>query len=82
MNRIKDLREDSDLSQAQLAELLGYHTTTYARWEREDHKIRLCDAVVIAKHYNVSLDYIAGLIDQPRALYEKKIKAKKEEKAL
>lgn len=76
MYRIKDLREDSDLSQAQLAELLGYHTTTYARWEREDHKIRLCDAVVLAKHYNVSLDYIAGLIDQPRPLYKKQASTK------
>ncbi len=60
VNRLKDLREDSDLTQKQLAEKLGYHTTTYQRWEENIHSIKLEDALVIAEFYNVSLDYIAG----------------------
>lgn len=60
VNRLKDLREDMDLTQKQLAERLGYHTTTYQRWEESVHNIKLEDAINIANFYNVSLDYIAG----------------------
>lgn len=60
VNRIKDLREDRDLTQKQVAEKLGYHTTTYQRWEQNIHNIKLIDALNIAEFYNVSLDYIAG----------------------
>lgn len=60
VNRLRDLREDMDLTQKQLAKALGYHTTTYQRWEESIHNIKLEDAVNIADFYNVSLDYIAG----------------------
>lgn len=60
VNRIRDLREDRDLTQEQLAKMLGYHTTTYKRWEENVHSIKLQDALNIAEFYNVSLDYIAG----------------------
>ena len=60
VNRLKDLREDKDLTQKQLASLLGYHTTTYQRWEDNIHNIKLEDAINIADFYNVSLDYLAG----------------------
>lgn len=60
INRLRDLREDMDLTQKQLAERLGYHTTTYQRWEENVHSIKLEDAINIANFYNVSLDYIAG----------------------
>lgn len=60
LNRIRDLREDSDLTQEQIAKKLGYHTTTYKRWEENVHSIKLKDALIIAEFYNVSLDYIAG----------------------
>lgn len=60
INRLKDLREDSDLTQKELAKKLGYHTTTYQRWEENLHNIKLQDALNIADFYNVSLDYIAG----------------------
>lgn len=62
-NRIKLLREKHNLTQKQAAEALGYHTTTYARWEQEVHQIKLIDAINIAKFYNVSIDYIAELTD-------------------
>lgn len=58
---MKKLREEKRKTQKQVAEELGYHTTTYARWEQELHEIKLVDAINIAKYYGVSLDYIAGL---------------------
>ncbi|MBR6727440.1 MAG: helix-turn-helix transcriptional regulator [Clostridia bacterium] len=67
-NRIKDLREDADKNQSQVAEDLGLYTTTYARYERGEQEIPLCIAKALAEYYNISLDYIAGLIDTPRKL--------------
>lgn len=66
--RIKDLRKDSDMTQAELAEKLGLYTTTYARYERGEQEIPLYIAVEIAKIHNVSLDYLAGLINTPERL--------------
>ena len=60
--RIRDLREDRDLSQRQLAEILHMHKTTYARYETGEREIPFHVAILLAKHYKVSLDYIAGLI--------------------
>ena len=59
--RIRDLREDSDLSQAELAALLGMHKTTYARYEKGEREIPLNIAISIARFHKVSLDYLAGL---------------------
>lgn len=61
--RLRQLRKERCLSQKAVAELLGYHTTTYQRWEEETHNIKLVDAINIAEFYNVSIDYIAGLTD-------------------
>ena len=66
--RIKDLREDNDKTLAQVATAIGLYTTTYQRYERGEREIPLDIAVCLAKYYNVSLDYLAGLIDTPRAL--------------
>ena len=69
--RIRDLREDSDKTQAEVAADLGLYTTTYQRYERGEREIPLSLAVSIAKYYNVSLDYIAGLTDYPSDLSKK-----------
>ena len=66
INRLRDLREDKDLSQRELAEKLGYHTTTYQRWEENLHCIKLIDAAHIAEYYGVSLDYLAGRTNEPK----------------
>ena len=66
--RIRDLREDSDLTQIQLAEQLGLYTTTYQRYERGERELPLDIAIALAKFYNVSIDYIAGLADTPKTL--------------
>ena len=77
-NILKQLREETRKTQKQVAEELGYHTTTYARWEQELHEIKLIDAINIANYYNVSIDYIAGLTDDPKRHYTtKKIKWKR-----
>ena len=60
-NRLKQLRLEKGRSQRATAELLGYHTTTYQRWEDDIHNIKLTDFINIAQFYNVSLDYLAGL---------------------
>lgn len=59
--RIRDLREDADLSQRQIAEILHMHKTTYTRYETGEREIPLGIAIVLAQYYEVSLDYLAGL---------------------
>lgn len=71
MYRIRDLREDADLRQSDMAKILNMQTTVYRRYENEEREVPLNIAIAIAQHYNVSLDYVAGLIDQPRPLYKK-----------
>ena len=66
--RIRDLREDADKTQAEVAADIGLYTTTYQRYERGEREIPLDIAVCLAKYYNISLDYISGIIDSPRPL--------------
>ena len=66
--RIKDLREDADKTQAQVAADIGLYTTTYQRYERGEREIPLDIAICLAKYYRVSLDYIAGISDTPHPL--------------
>lgn len=66
-NRIRDLREDNDLTQAAMAKILQVGTTTYRRWETGEREIPLHIVIEIAKYYNVSIDYIVGLSKEPKA---------------
>lgn len=59
--RLKDLREDSDRTQAEIAELLGTTAQYYGKYEKGDCELPLYRAVQLAKIYEVSLDYLAGL---------------------
>ncbi len=59
--RIRDLREDSDYTQKQVADKLYLHLTQYRRYECGESELPMNIAINIAKLYNVSLDYIAGL---------------------
>ncbi len=58
--RIRDLREDADLTQAQVAQALYLHKTTYVRYESGEREIPLNIAILLANFYHVSLDYLAG----------------------
>ena len=63
--RIRDLREDKDLTQAEIANMLGTGITTYRRWEVGEREIPFHIILELAKIYNVSIDYIAGLSKDP-----------------
>ena len=60
--RLRDLREDADLTQKQAADLIGVSTNHYGKYERGETDIPLEKAVILANYYHVSLDYIAGTI--------------------
>ena len=63
LERIRDLREDNDLMQRQLAELLNVNQKTYSRYELGEHCIPLEALIKLAKLYNTSVDYLLGLTD-------------------
>ena len=58
--RLRDLREDHDLTQSQLVEKLGMHKTTYTNYEQGKRDLPLSVAIRLADFYHVSLDYLAG----------------------
>ena len=62
--RIKSLREDSDLTQQQIAEILGTSQTMYARYERGANEMPLHHLLTLASYYDVSMDYLCGLSNQ------------------
>ncbi len=61
--RIRDLREDKDLSQAQLSKLLNISQSTYSRYESGTLDIPSEALITLAKFYGVTVDYILGLCD-------------------
>ena len=61
--RLRDLREDRDLTQKDIAEELYMQTTQYRRYETGERSLSLETAVALAEFYNVSLDYLAELTD-------------------
>ena len=66
--RLRDLREDFEKSQEEIAKVIGTSQSYYAQYESGKRAIPFDRAVALAKYYNVSLDYIAGLIDKPRSI--------------
>lgn len=63
--RIRDLREDRDLKQRQIAELLVCDQSLYSKYERGGRELPLRLAVQLAEFYGVSVDYLVGLTDVP-----------------
>ena len=62
--RLKDLKEDADLTQKQVADLIGVSMNHYGKYERGETDIPLEKAIILAKYYGVSLDYLAGLTNE------------------
>lgn len=58
--RIRDLREDHDKTQQEIADLLGTSQTMYARYERGASELPVRHLVKLADYYGVSTDYILG----------------------
>ena len=63
VKRIRDLREDHDKTQTEIARVLGTSQTMYARYERGANELPIRHLVALCKYYKVSADYILGLED-------------------
>ena len=70
--RIKDLREDADMNQTQIALILNTSQKQYSRWETGEYDIPFEIVIKLALFYKVSLDYIAGLTNDKRGIGYKK----------
>lgn len=66
LDRLRGLREDNDLTQTQVAEVLGTSQTMYARYERGANEMPIRHLVTLCKFYNVSADYLLGTTPDPR----------------
>ena len=66
--RIRDLREDRDLKQQEIAELLEIRQSDYSKYELGKHMMGIDKYIKLAKFYDVSLDYLTGIIDFPERL--------------
>lgn len=66
MERIKNLREDKDLSQTKIAELLNCTQTTYSRYETGNLNIPIDALIKLAIYFNTSIDYLIGLTDEKK----------------
>lgn len=66
--RLKDLKEDADLTQKQVSEIIGVSINHYGKYERGETDIPFEKVIMLAKHYNVSLDYIAGRTNYKQGL--------------
>ena len=58
LQKLRGLREDNDLTQSQIAEILGTSQTMYARYERGANEMPIRHLVTLCKYYNVSADYL------------------------
>ena len=67
--RLRDLREDHDFTQDELVTTLDMHKTTYTNYEQGKREIPFSLVIRLAKLYNVSIDFIAELIDDPHPLH-------------
>lgn len=66
--RICAMREDHDLTQTDIAKILNTSQTVYLRYERDERTLPTEMLYTLAQYYNVSADYLLGLIDEPRKL--------------
>ena len=66
--KIRDLREDHEKTQAEIANLLGTVREQYNKYELGKQELPMHHFIALAKYYNVSLDYLAGLTDTPKTL--------------
>ena len=63
--RIRDLREDHDMNQTELAQKLGMSQTGYSKYETGENDIPTGILITLARLYNTSIDYLLGETDNP-----------------
>lgn len=71
ITRLRDLRQDNNLTQEQCAKIAYISKNSYIRYEKGEREIPLDVLVKYAKFYNISIDYIAGLTNTPTKLPKK-----------
>lgn len=64
--RIRDLREDSDITQKEIADYLHIRQNTYSQYENGQRQLPINVLIALAKFYRTSTDYILGLTDEKR----------------
>jgi len=64
MQMIRNLREDADMTQTQVAEYLGTSQTMYARYERGASELPIRHLIALCKLYHVSADYVLGIVQR------------------
>lgn len=69
-NRLRDLREDADLNQTQVAEILGMSQTGYSKYETGENDIPTQVLIKLAQFYKTSIDYILGVSDQKKPYHK------------
>ena len=65
-NRIRDLREDKDMNQTQIAKILDMSQTGYSKYETGENDIPTTILIKLARFYNTSIDYLLGETDNPK----------------
>lgn len=65
-HRIRDLREDNDLNQTQVARILGMSQTGYSKYETGENDIPTAILIKLSRFYNTSIDYLLGETDDPK----------------
>ena len=66
IEKLRGLREDNDLTQTQVAEMLGTSQTMYARYERGANELPIRHFITLCKFYNVSADYLLDTLPDKR----------------
>ncbi len=66
--RLRNIREDHDLTQTDIAKILNTSQTVYSRYERDERTLPTEMLFILAQYYNISADYLLGLIDEPRKI--------------
>lgn len=70
--RIRNLREDRDITQAEIGNYLNVSQRTYSRYETGERSIPIEVFIQLSNYYHVSVDYLVGLTDQKRIYPRKK----------
>lgn len=77
--RLRDLKEDSDMTQKQVADIIGVSINHYGKYERGETDIPFEKAIILAEYYNVSLDYLAGRTNNQKGIYSPTLTAEEEQ---
>lgn len=68
IQRIRNIREDKDLTQEQVAKSIGLKREQYRRYETGENEMKVSHIIKLCRYYKLSADYILGLTDEPQPL--------------